>query len=175
MKETETVKLVGNLSSNKSLGLHGIPVKVSKNRVHSFKQPFTQLNDLSFQQGVYPDALKAARVTPTFIKGDPKLPSNCRSFSVLSVFTKLFEKCIYSRLYYFLTKYNVPLKKQFGFRNNHSTNHALVGLLEIKMKYLDNDCYVCGVFINLRKTFDSVNQDIARLKHYGVHGQANDW
>ena len=43
------------------------------------------------------------------------------------------------------------------------------------MKYLDNDCYVCGVFINLRKTFDYVNQDIARLEHYGVHGQANDW
>ena len=43
MKENEFVKLIGNLSSNESLGLHSIPIKLLKNHADSFKQPLTYL------------------------------------------------------------------------------------------------------------------------------------
>ena len=58
----------------------------------------TYLINLSFQHGICPEALKAARVTPNFKKGDLKLPSNYHHISVFSVFSKLFEKYMYSRL-----------------------------------------------------------------------------
>ena len=109
----------------------------------------TYLINLSFQQDIFPEALNTASVTPIFEKEDHQLPSNYRPISVLSVFSKLYEKCIYSRFSGFLTKYKLIFKKQFGFRNNHSTNHALISLIDQIKKYLDNDYFVCGAFIEL--------------------------
>ena len=110
----------------------------------------TYLINLSFQQGIFPEALKTARVTPIFKKENPQLPSNYRPISVLSVFSKLYEKCIYSRLYTFLTKYKLLFKKQFGFRNNHSTSHSLISLIDLIKKYLDNGYFL---FVEFLSTF----------------------
>ena len=84
---------------------------------------------------------------------------------------------MYSRLYAFLTKYKLLFKKQFGFRNNHSTSHALISLIDLIKKYLDNDYFVCGVFIDLQKAFDTVNHEIllVKLDFYGIRGLANSW
>ena len=57
----------------------------------------------------------------------------------------------------FLTEYKLLFKKQFGFRNNHSTSHALISLTDLIKIYLDNDYFVCGVFIDLQKAFVTVN------------------
>ena len=40
------------------------------------------------------------------------------------------------------------------------TNHVLAILMELIKKYLDNDYFVCNVFIDLQKAFDTVNHDI---------------
>ena len=56
-----------------------------------------------------------------------------------------------------LTKYELLFKEQFGVRNNQSTSHALISLIDLIKKYLDNDYFVCGVFINLQRAFDTVN------------------
>ena len=64
------------------------------------------------------------------------------------------------------------LKRHFGFRNNQSTEHVLVSLVELKKKYLDNGYFACGVIIDLQKGFNT-NQNIllAKLEHYGI----NNW
>ena len=108
----------------------------------------TYLISLSFQEDIFPEALKTARVIPIFKKEGL---SNYCPISILSVFSKLYEKCAYCRLYAFLTKYKLLFKKQFGFWNNHSTSHALISLIDLIKKYLHNDNFVCGVFTDLRK------------------------
>ena len=121
--------------------------------------------------------LKTARVKPIFNKDNSQIPSNYSPISMLSVISKLYKKSIYSRLYSFLTKYKMLLKKQFGFRNNHSTIHALISLVDLIKKHLDNDFFVCGIFIDVQKAFNTVNHDIllAKLDHYGIRGLANSW
>ena len=81
-----------------------------------------------------------------------------------------YGKCMYSRLYSFLFKYKIRFKRQFLFRSNHSTIHALISLVDLIRKHLDNDYFVCGIFIDLQKAFDTVNHYIllAKLAHYGV-------
>ena len=73
--------------------------------------------------------------------------------------------------------FNCLYKFQFGFRNKHSTNHALIQITESIRSAIDNDNYACGVFIDLQKAFDTVNHDIllGKLRHYGIRGSANNW
>ena len=66
---------------------------------------------------------------------------------------------------------------QFGFRNNYSTNHTFISLTEIIRNALNNGKFACGVFVNLQKAFDTVNQDdlLSKLNHYSIRGVAFDW
>lgn len=51
-----------------------------------------------FSQGVYPDSLKVARVTPIYKGGDKQIPRNYQPISVLSSLNKIFERMISDRL-----------------------------------------------------------------------------
>ena len=65
--------------------------------------------------------------------------------------------------------------KQFGFRGNHSVNHAIISFTEHIRSLLDKGDYVCGVFVDLEKAFDTVHHDILceKLKFYGLRGNIN--
>ena len=81
------------------------------------------------------------------------------------------------RIYSFLCKYKLINTNQFGFRSNHSTEHALISLIETIKKSLDNDEVMCGGFIDLQKAFDTVNHEILleKLNHYGIRSKENNW
>ena len=81
-----------------------------------------------------PDNLKIAEVVPIFKKGSRLKASNYRPISLLSNLNKIFEKIVFNRVYRFVEKFNCFYKKQFGFRPNHSTEHALINLTEKKSK-----------------------------------------
>ena len=116
-------------------------------------------------------------MSPIHKKEDTVTVSNYRPISLLSVFSKIFEKAMYYRIYSFLCKYKQISTNQFGFRSNHSTEHAFINLMETIKKYLDNDETVCGVFIDLQKAFDTVNHEILleKLNHYGIRSKENNW
>ena len=102
----------------------------------------SQLINLSF---------KIAKVTPLH-KKECKL--NFQSYkpnSLLSVFSKIFEKTIYSRIYSYLVKHNLIFDKQLDFRSNYSTNHALLSITERIRELIDSGSYFCGVFVDLEK------------------------
>ena len=72
---------------------------------------------------------------------------------------------------------NVFYKCQFGFRANHSTTHALTEITEQIRNACDKGLYTCGIYLDLQKVLDTVNQNIllAKLKHYGIKGTSLDW
>ena len=78
-------------------------------------------------------------------------------------------------MYKFLTKYNVLYEYQFGFRKGYSTNLALIDVIEKIKAAIDNNKFVCGVFLDLTKAFDTVDHDILlhKLSHYGIRGVSN--
>lgn len=96
--------------------------------------------------------------------------NNYRPISLLSNIDKIFEILIKNRLISFLDKYNIISNNQFGFRNKHSTTHALISLTETIRQNLDSGKFSCGIFIDLQKAFDTVSHEIllSKLNHYGM-------
>ena len=105
-------------------------------------------------------------------KGDKLDRSNYRPISLLSNISTIFEKMMHIQLTSFLHKNKVLSSFQCGFRNKHSTNHALISLTEMIRSALDNEQFACDVFINLQKAFDTVDHKIllSKMNHYGIKG-----
>ena len=77
----------------------------------------------------------------------------------------------------FLNKYDILSPSQYGFRSNMSTTEALLELVEEITNYLEKNEYAIGVFIDLKKAFDTVDHDILckKLHFYGVRGVLRKW
>ena len=84
---------------------------------------------------------------------------------------------MYNKLYEYLTKNNVLFYKQFGFRKGHSTEHALIELVNRIYDSFDENKDKLGVFIDLSKAFDTVNHNILlkKLKLYGIENSNLKW
>ena len=118
--------------------------------------------DESFLTGIFPDKLKIAKVIAIHKKGATEDPSNYRPISLLSVFSKIFEKIMHKRLYNFLEGNDILHSLQFRFREKkHSTQHTLISMTETIRKTIDNGNFGCGIFIDLKKAFDTVNYSIS--------------
>ena len=74
--------------------------------------------------------------------------TNYRPISLLSQFNKIFEKLLYTRIYSYLTRFNLLSDHQFGFRKNCSPMLAINKLNEL-LTSIDQGLYSCGIFFFL--------------------------
>ena len=82
---------------------------------------------------------------------------------------------MYKRLYTFFNNNNI-YNLQFRFRQQYSTSHALINIIENIRKVIDYGNTGCRVFVNLPKAFDTVDHQIllAKLNYYQIRGVSND-
>ena len=165
------------LQNSKSIGPSSLPTKLFKKFSKALSQPLCKLINLSFSTGVFPEILKTAQVIPVYKKESKSDFNNYRPISLLSNISKIFEKMMHIRLYNFLDASKELYHNQFGFRNKHSTTLALIEITEKIREACDKGLYTCGVYLDLKKAFDTVNHPIliSKLNHYGIRGIANDW
>ena len=78
---------------------------------------------------MFPRSCKIAKIVPLFKTGKTEELTNYRLISILTCFSKIFEKLIYSRLISFFQKNSVLHDSQYGFRNGMSTTHAVLDVL----------------------------------------------
>ena len=176
ISEQEVVDLIASLP-NKSPGHASIPLKFLKIVADIIAVPLCRIINLSFTKGVFPELIKTAKVIPSFKGGSTADVNNYRPISLLSIFDKIIEKLMHKQLYAFLEQHEVLFENQFGFRKKCSTAHSLIEITEKIKESIDNQMFGCGIFIDLKKAFDTVNHEILlrKLEHYGIRGPALKW
>ena len=169
----EIIDIIESLNQAKSSGpCNTISIiKISK---HLISKPLSDICNQSFDDGIFPEINKIAKVIPIYKKGKKDDTNNYRPISLLPIFSKIMEKIIATRLSSFLTVNDIICPNQFGFRAGFSTSHSLLSITECIKRTLEQKKYGCGVFIDLRKAFDTVNHQIllTKLEHYGIRNTA---
>ena len=161
----EIKKIICDFSSSKA---SDIPITLLK-RCSNFLSPVLAVFYNKFMHsGIFPDILKTGIVSPVYKKGNPQLLDNYRPISTLPIFSKLFEKLIYVRIYNFLISKNVLYEKQFGFRKSHSTSHAINYSVKYVADNLEQKKHVIGIFLDLSKAFDTIchSKLLVKLQNY---------
>ena len=173
--ETEIINVINHLKEG-APGRDEIVARNLKCISDSIAYPLAQVANLSFQQGIFPEELKIAAVTPLYKAKDPMMFNNYRPISLISVFAKILERLMYNRLLKFINKNQIFNKHQFGFRDKHSTFMALIILIENLVNAIDNGKCAVGIFLDFQKAFDTVDHCILLdIYFYGIRGQAVDW
>ena len=77
----------------------------------------------------------------------------------------------------FIEQKNLLTPSQYGFRKAHSTQHAILDIVNAIKTNMNNCLFSSGIFIDLKKAFDTVDHEILlhKLDHYGFCGSINIW
>ena len=162
----EVSKEICKLNDKKSTT--GINVRLLKENVDVCAKPITDIFNSCIANGKFPDKLKLADISPIFKAVDSTAKKNYRPVSILNSVSKLFEKIIQQQLNPFFD--NTLSDHLCGYRKGHSTQYAILNLIENWKKYRDNNGFSAAVLMDLSKAFDTINHDllIAKLQAYGM-------
>ena len=89
---------------NSGAGQDSILASIGKPLIQYYVKPLTRLINFSFENGLFPEELRLAKVIPIFLNGDKKDTVNYRPISVPTFFSKICEKTMYNNLISFIDK-----------------------------------------------------------------------
>lgn len=170
-------KLLSRVNINKATGSDGIPASFLHRCAHVLAPSLTFLINQSLCTGTVPQVLKRADVRPLFKGGDTTISKNYRPVSLLPIVSKLLEKVVQEQLRSHLERHHALPPCQFAYRNNHSTEDALVLAHDRFLEAKDNGMHTGLVLVDMSKAFDKVRHDvlIRDLHECGVGGVALRW
>jgi hypothetical protein len=92
-------------------------------------------------------------IKPLYKKGDKNNMANYKPISLLTSFSKVFEKVIYVRLLKHINNNNILVHEQFGFRLKSSTEITAYNLITELLNALNNNKNGWRYFLRFRKGF----------------------
>ena len=122
---TKEEKKVRNKGSNwntkhnsKAAGHSDIDSNVIIKDYDEISYPLFMIFHSSFNEGIFPEQLKVAKVSPIFKVGNTEEIGNYRPISVLPMFSKVLERIMYYRTYQYFKENDMFFPKQFGFHSS---------------------------------------------------------
>ena len=169
---SEIFNIIIHTNNKNSTEIYNINMSLIKQLNTELSPILCSLFNKSFNEGVFPDCFKIAKVIPLHKKGNKNILDNFRPISLLPQFSKNYEKLFKKRLLCFINKYNILNDNQFGFRQNYSTEDALHHLSETVCAELENTNNCAVLSIDLKKAFDTLDHNILinKLDNIGIRG-----
>ena len=116
VSDQDIIKTISNFKPKSSSGDDNLSLKVLKRIAEKISKPLSILINQSLDIGVFPQALKLAKVIPLYKKDNPYLFNNYRPISLLLSLSKVYEKVVHTQLTSYFTNNNIFLPNQYGFR-----------------------------------------------------------
>ena len=173
----EVYHLLANYKINTASGPDGLFSKMLRGTAGSIAPALTTLFNLSLKLSTVPEDWKKSNITPIFKSSQTSEASNYRPISLLSLISKVLERCIHNQVMDFLLHNKLLSDHQFGFRPRFSTQDALLTATRDWHQSLTTHKQVAAVFFDVKKAFDSVPHDqlLKSLSDIGITGQLLKW
>ena len=173
---SEVSNIIKNFKNKATLDTKIGPLKIA-NESFDFTSTIATLVNKSFEQGIFPEHLKIAKVVPIHKEGCRMDVANYRPISLLSSFSKIYEKIMHSRVIEFLDKNDLLYEMQYGFRPGRSCEHALLNAQNLILNSLSKKEISMLLLIDFSKAFDLIEHSILlkKLEHYGIRGIVLEW
>ena len=113
-----------------------------------------RLSNLSLRVGCVPKDWKGASIVPVFKKGNKEEVINYRPISLLSLASKIAERCVFTHFYSFIAGNIYPL--QHGFAKGRSIITQLLDTVHRITSAIDQGVQTDAAFLDFSKAFDSV-------------------
>lgn len=170
--KTEIFHIINSLKNNCAPGTDNISATVLKKVHHYVIDPIVTIINSIFQTGDIPQQFKDSIVVPVFKGGSSLELTNYRPICIVNSLAKIFEKTLKVRLIKFLETNNLLFKNQYGFREKLSTENALQQLTSDVVGSFEKNEKVIGIFLDLKKAFDTVSHSrlILKLEAMGIRG-----
>ncbi len=103
--------------------------------------------------------------------------NNYRPISILPTLSKLIEKWVQKHIMDYLNNFNLLHQTQSGFRAGHSTESALILMIDNFLRAINQGKLVGCILVDFRKAFDLVDHTILlqKLKLYKCTEQTVKW
>ena len=114
--DEDIIREINLLDNSKCDDTYDIPVKILKLSKNVIAPTLCYLINNCINKGVFPSALKIAKVLPIYKGSDRDIASNYRPISILPHFSKILEKILKHNLTDFINKYKIISENQYGFQ-----------------------------------------------------------
>ena len=175
----EELSKIISASPSKSCLLDVLPTWLLKKTLDVHLPILTTMVNVSLASSTVPSSAKAAVITPLIKKAtlDPATKKNYRPVSNLTFLSKVIERVVLQRLTDHIENNNCDEALQSAYTKRHSTETALLKVMNDLGCHMDNNKAVLVVILDLSAAFDTIHHPtlISYLRYLGITGTALEW